>query len=225
MLDYYAETYGVPRHKLALLFNDIDLTRFVPSNAPVPDVPTLRVLQVGRFSPVREIARYAARVLAALQSVAARGLEVEWTLVGAGPDLQKIQQLLSQPGDVSVRFLGAVPNVEIAGHYSAADLFILPSYREGMPRVAMEAMAAGLPLVSTDAGGTADLFGPKQRAFVIPRDDAALFAATVERLLLDPQLRADLGRENRAEMRRFSTPAVAKMYDDLLTSSLGRTGA
>lgn len=225
MLNYYAETYGVPRHKLALLYNDIDLTRFVPSYAPAPEVPTLRVLQVGRFSPVREMARYAAGVLAALQSVAARGLKVEWTLVGAGPDLQKIQRILSQPGDVSVQFLGAIPNAEIAGHYSSADLFIMPSYREGMPRVAMEAMAAGLPLVSTDAGGTADLFGPKQRAFVIPRDDSELFAATVERLSLDPQLRADLGRENRSEMKRFSTPSVAKMYDELLRASLGRTGA
>ncbi len=224
MLDYYVETYRVPRHKLSLLYNDIDLTRFIPSEAPASG-PTLRVLQVGRFSPVREMARYAARVLAALQSVAARGLKVEWTLVGAGPDLQKIQQILAQPGDVSVRFLGAVPNIEIAGHYAGADLFIMPSYREGMPRVAMEAMAAGLPLVSTDAGGTADLFGPKQRAFVVPRDDSALFASTVERLSLDPQLRVELGRENRAEMERFSTPAVARMYDELLTASLERDGA
>lgn len=219
MLTYYRDTYGVPSGKLALLYNDIDLTRFVPSAAP-SGAGTLRVLQVGRFSPVREMTRYAAPILAALHSVARHGYKVEWTLIGDGPDLDKIRKILEPSGDVHVRFLGAVPNVEIARHYAEADLFIMPSYREGMPRVAMEAMAAGLPLVSTDAGGTADLFGPKQKALVIPRHDAARFADVVEQVLLDPQLRTSLGVENRREMERFSTPAVARMYDRLLTASL-----
>ena len=112
--------------------------------------------------------------------------------------------------------LGDVPGHDLPALYGAADLFIHPSYAEGFPRVILEALAAGLPLVTSDAGGTSELLGPLQQQFVISRDDADGFATAEIRLLENPELRRELAAENEQTVRRFDTPVVAAMYQRAL---------
>ena len=220
MLSYYQRTYGLPAGKVALLYNDVDLTA-VEAAAPSTNSSRPRVLMVHRLSPVRETGRYLPSLLAGLDEFAAKDGSVILDVVGEGPERAELERIAAQAGDgVQVRFLGALPNRELDAYYASASLFVMPSYREGFPRVILEAMARGLPIVATNAGGTRDLVGPLQDRYVIDRDNPEALAAAVVELLAQPAVRTALSAENLEAVKRFSTPAVAAMYDRTLTEIL-----
>lgn len=220
MLTYYRRTYDLPAAKLTLLYNDVDLSGVEPA-AEVANSSQIRVLMVHRLSPVRETARYFPALVDCLGEFAATGASVQLDIVGDGPERTELERLATRAGDgVRVRFFGAVPNRELDRHYAPATLFVMPSYREGFPRVMLEAMARGLPIVATDAGGTRDLVGPMQDQFIVDRTSPDAFTSAVAVLLARPDLRMKLSAENLAQVKRFSTPVVAAMYDRALNEVL-----
>lgn len=221
MLNYYEREYGVPRAKLMLLYNDVDPARFPPmTRVRAPGTP-VSVLFVHRFSPVRNAVAYLPLMIDRLNQTAREGFPVRFDLIGDGPERAKFERAVAGAADgVEVRMLGSVPNTALGQHLADADIFVMPSYREGMPRSLMEAMATGLPAVATDAGGTRDLVGPLQDAYVVSRDDPAAFADRLHALVRDASLRHALGTENLARASRFSTEVVADMYDAKLAALL-----
>jgi glycosyltransferase involved in cell wall biosynthesis len=222
MVDYYADVVRVPRKKITLLYNDIQIERFSQachvgvraSFFAAYDLPddSLVLLLVHRLSPVRRTLMYLEPTLAAL---AKQKTDRNWVLVvaGGGSELDAAKALAHRL-DVSrhVIFLGNVPNRDIPALYSVADVFVHPTYTEGFPRVLIEAMAAGLPIVTTDAGGTGQLVGQNQMNFVVNKNDPAGFARkTIELIGAGDQWPA-LSLENKTVVQRFSTPAVSEMY-------------
>lgn len=221
MLDYYERALGVPRRKLTLLYNDIDLDRFYPEvQSPRKEGP-VKLLMVHRFSPVRQTGLYFPAMIKKLNLAAAEGLSFVLLLIGEGPELPllKKQAEAAVPG-VTVQFIGAVPNSQIQNYYAEADLFVMPSYREGFPRVMIEAMAMRLPAVATDAGGTRDIVGPRQLEYIVSRDDPDAFAQRIVDLACDEEAQRAVGEENLVHVQRYSTPVVADMYDRALSALL-----
>ncbi len=94
-----------------------------------------------------------------------------------------------------VRFLGM--RTDMPDLYSAMDVFVLASYREGFPRAAVEAAAMGLPLVLTDIRGCREVVHHGVNGFLVPPGDPAALCARVEQLVADPALRAAFGQESR----------------------------
>jgi glycosyltransferase involved in cell wall biosynthesis len=86
------------------------------------------------------------------------------------------------------------------------DVFALPSYREGMPVSILEAMATGLPVVATDIRGCREEVVAGETGFLVPTRDAGLLAEALERLLVDPALRARQGAAGRVR--------VAALFDE-----------
>lgn len=214
MIRYYRDVYKVPVRKLLLLYNDVDTTRFSPRATSNLSPHLLRVVFVHSLSPSKAASFYLPAIISQLGLVASGGTTIELDLIGEGPERDQIaEQIASPPQGVSVRLLGSVPNTQIPDHLARADVFIMPSYREGMPRALLEAMASGLPAVATDAGGTRDLVGPLQLEFIVSRDDPESFARKLADLLSDADMRAAISLENIAQVRRYSTPVVAEMYD------------
>jgi glycosyltransferase involved in cell wall biosynthesis len=221
MAKYFKTLLRVPDKKMLILYNDVELARFKPNRASDQTTAPLRVLFVHSLSPNKEASRYFPSIVRALTAISKKAGPIKLIVVGKGPERAALEAFATQGGEgLEVEFLGGVPNIEIMKHYDAADVFIMPSYREGFPRVVIEAMAMGLPIVSTDAGGTRDLFGEKQQAFVVPRDDAEAFAARLADLMLDSAKRQELSVENLDRVQRFSTDAVARMYDSKLSAVL-----
>lgn len=227
MVDYYAKVGSVKREKIRLLYNDIEVERFAPppnraqckaSFLESHSLPadTLVLLLVHRLSPVRRTHLYFPSCLAHLQ---AKGLmeRVVVVVAGSGPELPLIRDEVKAL-DMEERciFLGNVPNKEIQQLFSVADVFLHPTYNEGFPRVVLEAMAAGLPIVSTDAGGTKELMGEAQSSLVVSRDDPQGFAECLEAMLKDKELRQRLVDENLSHVKRFSTEKIAAMYERVL---------
>ncbi|MCB8976641.1 MAG: glycosyltransferase family 4 protein [Ardenticatenaceae bacterium] len=94
-----------------------------------------------------------------------------------------------------VHFVGRVGNVE--RYFQAADLFVFPSRREGLPNVIMEAMATGLPVVTTPFIGFADELGQPEEQFLLAEHDASHLYEQMRRVLLDENLQARLSRNGR----------------------------
>jgi glycosyltransferase involved in cell wall biosynthesis len=226
MVTYYARRYGLPEWKIVLLYNDIALDKFAPAGA-TEKADQVHVLLVHRLSPVRETDRYFPALLEALDLHArSSAAPVILDICGDGPERNELEAIArSAPAGVDVRFHGAVPQLDLAEYYARATIFVMPSYREGFPRVMIEAMAHGLPIVATDAGGTRDLCGPMQQRYVIDRDDVAAFGRAVARLLASADDRHALSEENLRSVERFATPAVARMYDRALSALIAAPAA
>jgi len=93
-----------------------------------------------------------------------------------------------------LRRLGSLPNPEVLALYPAADVVVVPSViPDALSRVILEAMSAGRPVIGTRVGGTPELVIDGVTGFLVERNDPAGIARALEKLLLDPPLRAALG--------------------------------
>ena len=227
MVEYYVAEAGIERSRIRLLYNDIDLERFGRqdregqarnkrrSDLDIPQGASL-LLFVHRLSPVRKTLLYLPFLAQQLMKVHKR-TDFVCVVVGSGPELPALRAAVADAQlDSMFRFLGDVPNAEIQELYWCADIFVQATYNEGFPRVLLEAMAAGLAVASTDAGGTRDIVGDSQREFVVGRDDRDGLARKVAVLMENAEKRSELARENLLVVERFSTPRVAEMYERVL---------
>lgn len=219
MVKYYAEIVKVSHQKIKLLYNDIDLSRFVPYSRE--DRLKLRcelgfgdkdciILMVHRLSPVRKTDKYIPFIV---ENSKFFQHNVKLIIIGDGPERNDLERLIScSIAKEYICMIGSKPNNEIHKYYQIADIFINPSYTEGFPRVVIEAMACGVPVVATDAGGTVDIVGKKQKEFVINRNDVQLFSQKLMTLVANQELRCELAIENLMTVKKFSTHAVATQY-------------
>jgi glycosyltransferase involved in cell wall biosynthesis len=135
-------------------------------------------------------------------------------LAGDGELRGAVEQLAADL-DVTgrVQFLGYVE--DMGSWYGTLDAFLLTSANEGAPVVAIEALAAGVPVVATDAGGTRNVVDDSETGYLAPVGAIEQLVERLEQLRADPALRTRFGRTGAARMReRFST---ARMADDIDT--------
>ncbi len=133
-------------------------------------------------------------------------------LWGRGPLESELRQRCHEMGlDHSVHFLGHVEQVR--DRLAEMDVFVLPSRVEGNSNAILEAMAAGLPIVSTDVGGTSMLVGKEGAAFLCRPGDAEALAANLLALIRDPELRIRIGSVMRRRVEEyFDIHRVAGTY-------------
>ncbi len=140
-------------------------------------------------------------------------------LVGEGPQRPELQRLVDELGlhDV-VRLHGTEPDArQIIG---AFDIAAQASVSEGLPNAVLEAAAAGLPIVATDTGGTAEILDGGRTGILVPIGDEAAMAEAIGRLAADPDLRCSLGDSARSFVQsafgvdRFVAETAA-LYEEL----------
>jgi glycosyltransferase involved in cell wall biosynthesis len=123
---------------------------------------------------------------------------VRATLVGDGDERARLEATAVELGlEDAVRFAGAVGQDRIRDFYRRADIFCLPSFAEGIPRVLMEAMAMGVPVVATHVMGVPELVNHGRSGLVVAPGRADLLADALMQLARDPELRTRLGAEGR----------------------------
>lgn len=189
-------------------------------------------VHVGADPPARDPARAPVEVLFVGWRIAAKGvrelLEAARELPGArftliGPEepafSASIQPLVNALG-ARVRLLPAQPRAEIERAMREADVFVLPTWREGFPNVVLEAMAAGLPVVATPVGAIPELLEAEQDGLLVAVRDARALREALARLIADPELRQRLGAHAFTHVRsRFGSAAVlgilGNLYSDL----------
>jgi glycosyltransferase involved in cell wall biosynthesis len=207
---------GMVRPEAAVLIRGagVDIETFAP--APEPEGP-IRVLLIARMIREKGVADFAA---------AARLLKgkAEFVLVGApdpgNPDTVTEGELRGWEEEGLVTWLG--PRRDIADLLRGAHIACQPStFREGLPKSALEAMASGKPLVATDIPGCRETVVQDETGFLVPPRDPAALAAALERLIGDAALRARFGAaaRRRAEQSFSDTVICAQtlsVYDALV---------
>ena len=144
------------------------------------------------------------------------GFDLELELVGEGQLLPELRQLADEQGIKDrVLFAGRVQGGEgIFAKLDAADLFVLPSHQEGLPRAAVEAMARGLPCIGSTVGGFPELF-PKED-LVAPGDVGAL-AAKIQEFVGNPQRMCEASERNLATSLGYRDSVLRKIRHDFFT--------
>lgn len=154
-------------------------------------------------------------LLAALDLLAT---PVRLLVSGIGPDLEQVR--VRAAGRPDVELLGYTDPAAAPAVYRRADVFVSPTYSEGFSNTILEAMASGLPVVSTRSVGVVDCLRDGDNGLLHEPGDVPGLAAALGRLLADPGLRAGLADRALAEVRRrYSWPVLARavsgVYDDV----------
>jgi glycosyltransferase involved in cell wall biosynthesis len=183
---------GVSPEKVVVVHNGLPESAFAPVQPARLETELPVVLCVANLKPYKGH-RYLFEAIAKLRG---RGLPCTLALAGDGSARAALQSLAGRLG-IDVRFLGIRTDVDQL--LARADVAVLPSLEEGMSNAVMEAMAAALPVVASDVGGTGELL--RGRGVLVPPAEPEALADGIERLLTDPPLARRLGRRARAWSR------------------------
>ena len=206
---------GLARPELTRLVmgSGVDLTRFAP-RAPSGleaqaghDVQPTRVVLAARLLWDKGIAEYAE----AARQLKAKGLSIRFLMAGApdpgNPAAIPQATLDGWQTEGLIELLGQVS--DMAALFATADMVVLPSYREGLPKSLIEAAACALPLVTTDVPGCREVVTHEVDGLLVPVKDATALASAIERLHLDPAWARELGLAARARaLREFDEKIV-----------------
>ena len=192
--------------KVNLIYHGIDLSRFRYR------VPRYSFLAVGGEAQILCVARLVPKkglddLVAACAMLAAEGRRFRCRIVGAGPLRATLAADIAARGlDGVVTLEGAMTHDNLIGLFAQADLFALAPRitddgdRDGIPNVIVEAMATGVPVVSTAVSGVPELVEHERTGLLVPPNDPAALAAAMARLLIEPMLGQRLAAAARSRL-------------------------
>jgi glycosyltransferase involved in cell wall biosynthesis len=224
---YFAADF--PAAKTGVLANFVDTSAYAALPVPRPARPGTTVFFLGRLSAQKGIFD----LLAAIEPVVAGAPGTRFVFGGVAEFAsveREIADLVATRGlTPHVEFLGTVTGEAKLAAFAAADIFCLPSHLENQPVVVIEALAAGLPVVTTRVGVVDEMVEDGAEGFLIAPKDRAALATALLRLIADPALRARMGARGRERAsREFDRGvAIARLtaeLDAVHARRRGRTG-
>ena len=186
----------------------VDTARFTPG-PPVEGEDPVRLLYHGRVDRRKGVLDF----LDALERVWEAGLPFEATISGIGPDVEPARARADEIGFTSahVAFTGYAEYETVPELYRRADVFVSPTYAEGFSNTILEAMAAGLAVVSTHAVGVSDCLRDGENGLLVQPGDVPALADALARVIQDEPLRQRLARDGLEECRRvYSWTSVGR---------------
>jgi colanic acid/amylovoran biosynthesis glycosyltransferase len=220
---------GCPEHKVVVHYHGVDTKRFVFPQRTYEEREVATILICASLKPIKS----QHLVLSALRLAEHDGMtrrRFRVVLVGDGPTRHKLEQQMAEYGwQDRVTFAGHVPHLDrqLVEHYHAADIFTLTSSTtpegavEGIPGTIVEAMASGLPVVSTLHGGIPEIIESGKEGILVPEGDVKSLARAYSDLLNSVSLREKLGSQaaTRATTCLDVWPRTAELeliYDNIL---------
>jgi glycosyltransferase involved in cell wall biosynthesis len=175
---------------------------------------------IGRMTAIKRLQD----VLESFRRLRERGVAARLCLVGDGPDREQVEQVAHDLG-VARHTLFVGYQREVAPYYALFDALVLPSANEGTPVVAIEALAAGKPVVATRVGGVPDVVEDGRAGLLVEVGDVGALAAALERLARDPDLRRSLGEYGRERVvPRYRVERLVDDVDELYRELLRERG-
>jgi glycosyltransferase involved in cell wall biosynthesis len=217
--------HGADPGKITVIPNGVDATLFTPASKEAAreqiqlSPHSLLVLFTGSLTPRKGVNI----LLRAFQPLAQQNPQAKLVLVGEGPERGNLLQLAKQLGVADrVVFAGAKPHPDLPAWYQACDIYVLPSWAEGLSLALLEAMASGKPVITTaPALGNHDAVRPGQTGLLFERGKADELAQLLSSLAVEPDRQHSLGQAARRRVEAdFTWESVAQrtlsVYNKLL---------
>jgi glycosyltransferase involved in cell wall biosynthesis len=185
------------------------------------------IVTVARLVPLKNLRL----LLDAVAIVRARLWDVHLLIVGDGPEANALKQHAATLDLAdAVTYVGHVPHADTPPFYRTGDLFALSSDFDNSPNVVLEAMASGLPVVTTDVGGVREFVTDGVGGAVVPPRNARALAEALEKYLITPDVARTAGVQNRLRATsefswRTSTLRLLDVYHRVLSARQGTTRA
>ncbi|MBO3460073.1 glycosyltransferase family 4 protein [Aetokthonos hydrillicola Thurmond2011] len=193
----YALQHRYPPAKEAFSthYSSVELldTAFVSfARSPQQEMSRLTLITVGTLAQLYKAPDILIKAVAACVK---EGLDLELILIGDGKHRPELERLTKNIGlGTRVNFLGQLPAGDaVRTQLDQADLFILPSYQEGLPRAMIEAMARGLPCIGSTVGGIPELLPPED---MVPPGDVVALANKIREVVNNPERMAQMSARN-----------------------------
>jgi glycosyltransferase involved in cell wall biosynthesis len=187
------------------------------------DFDGFRLVYVGSLIPRKSVST----LLEACALLEKRGHHVACALVGSGPTEPELKALVRRKALENVLFLGFQPPAVAQRWLTTADAFVIPSLSEGRPVAVMEAMVNGIPVVATDIPGSRELVQHQRTGLLFPPGNIMSLVDSIESLILDEQLRLDMGRhaQSTVEGEGLLVSDVAVRHLELYQRLITKAGA
>jgi phosphatidyl-myo-inositol dimannoside synthase len=204
------------RAKTRIIPNGVDIDLFRPGISK-PNHGSLRLLCVGRLIEHKG-QRHLIKVVKRLID---EGIDLTLDLVGTGDSLDQYTSLTEKLELTDrVRFLGYIPRERISEQYTKADVFVLPSYNEGMSLALLEAMSAGLPILVTKDIGGSELIIDGENGYTFTLGDINDLANHIRMLVNDRNLTLRMGYASRIRALDYSWENSITNYLDLIMNTI-----
>jgi glycosyltransferase involved in cell wall biosynthesis len=216
-LEYWVKR-GVPRENISYIPNGVDTKIFRPST-------TLRnryrkqlgfhiddfvVLFLAQFRKAKGLTT----LLAAMPEIVSSVHNIKFLLAGSGPMTRNVKSFIRK-FDLETKvklLLHYIPDEDLPGLYNASDIYILPSFIEGMPLSLMEAMACAKPVIATNVGDVPLLVKDGVNGFLIPPGDPEILVQKIIHLYSRPELKKIMETNNAEKMLKFDWDNISKKY-------------
>lgn len=224
---YFVNELHIPVEALHVIRNGVDTLRFQPATVRdglrhllPPSFQGQILISVGRLAEAKD----QVTLLKAMSILKERKVDVFLLLVGDGELRHLLESSIRQlelPGHVLL--LGNRTDVDAL--MPQADCFVLSSQREGLPMVVLEAMASGLPIVSTRVGGIPEIVTAGKNGFLVEPGHPDQLADAIERILMQTEAISAMGPVNREKIEQnFSMHQTVNAYQRLYQSILAKAG-
>ena len=199
-----AAQIGVEKNKIKVIYNSIDFLK--DSAEPAPDLKkTLGadaklIITAGRLT----IWKGVAEIIKILPKLSTAN-NVYFAVLGDGPELENLRQLAKSEGvENRVLFLGRVSNNAVINYFRQADLFILNTNYEGLSHTLLEAMAAGVPIITTAVGGNPEVIENGHNGILVGYNNGEAILSAAEHILFDENFRKTLVSNAKEKLKKFN---------------------
>jgi L-malate glycosyltransferase len=200
------------KQEIAIIENGINTEAFFPDAERRPKDKIILTSGASRIT-TRKGLNYLLGALAELIPVYPN---LHYRILGEGDEKNNLENLTRELGLAkNVEFLGNVLHEKTPVFYQEASFFVLPSLNEGMSNAMLEALASGLPILTTDTGGARELVKDGENGFILKMEDSADIVEKIKKLLTDPALQEKMAQRNRAIALEKSWKKVAEAYKNI----------
>lgn len=211
-LDYAVKVFNIDRSKIIIVPNGVDTQLFHPRK--YLKFKTERLIYVGDL----ELWKGLSYLIGAVRKLTNDNHRVSLTIVGDGDNRKKLERLAQ---GLPITFLGQQPHGRIPRLLRDSSIFVMPSLWEGIPTVALEAMASAIPVIATDVGGIREIVSDGETGLLVPAKNPEALAQAVKRISENPSLRDNLKKNalKRTQLKydfRKITSDVEKIYESLI---------
>lgn len=204
------DLYGIPKEKIPCINVGIDINEFSPKTPYKRISDEFNFVAVGRLSDQKDYPL----MLKAFEKINSKYPNTKLTIIGDGELKKSLEEQSKSLGiSNSVLFTGIISNVK--DYLWSSDVYIMSSIYEGLPQTVIEAMAAGLPIISTKAGGVIDVVKDGENGFLVDCNDLDGLTNSMENLIQSPSLCEEFSANSIKLSKEYSIQNCAEQYKEL----------